>query len=161
LVEDVPSAGDPTATKRLLAVSSGGGHWIELRRLREAFGAFDVVYASSDPSVAATICERHYCLRNVSRVDRFGLVVAAWQLARIIWRERPSVVVTTGAAPGVFALAIGKLFCGARTIWIDSVAASEHMSLSARLVRPVADVRLVQWAHLARPEGPYFVGSVV
>ena len=69
--------------------------------------------------------------------------------------------VTTGAGPGFLALAVAKLAGGSRTIWIDSIANTERMSLSGRLARPVADVRLVQWQHLARPGGPEFWGAVL
>ena len=138
-----------------MAVSSGGGHWVELCRLRGAFAGLDVVYVSTDPSSAASVEERHYTVRNVTRRDRLGFAVTFWQLARILMRERPDVVVSTGAAPGLVALAAAKLLVGARTIWIDTIASPDRLSLSARLARPIADAWLTQWEHLARPEGPH------
>ena len=50
---------------------------------------------------------------------------------------------------------------GCRTLWIDSLANTERLSLSGRLARPVADMRLTQWEHLARPGGPAFWGAVL
>jgi UDP-N-acetylglucosamine:LPS N-acetylglucosamine transferase len=147
--------------RKVLAVSSGGGHWVELRRIRAAFAGLEVVYASTDPSAAAGLDARHHVIRNVTRRDRLGFAVVLWQLLRILARERPDVVVTTGAAPGLMALAAAKLLFGARTIWIDSIASAATMSLSARLARPVADAWLVQWPHLAQPEGPEFWGAVL
>ena len=70
-------------------------------------------------------------------------------------------MVSTGAAPGLVALALAKLMLGSRTIWIDSIANSERLSLSGRLARPVADAWLTQWAHLARPGGPDYWGAVL
>nr|WP_302675558.1 hypothetical protein [Sphingomonas faeni] len=69
-------------------------------------------------------------------------------LFRIFRAFDPHLVVSTGAAPGAMALLVGKMF-GARTIWIDSIANSEVLSLSGRLVRPIADLRITQWQHLA------------
>lgn len=159
--ESPPSAPDARRCK-VMAVSSGGGHWVELRRLRAAFAGLDVVYVSTDASAAAEVPDtRHYAIRNVSRRDRLGFAVLAWQLARILLRERPDVVVTTGAAPGFVALVVAKGLFGCRTVWIDSIASVERMSLSARLARPVSDAWLVQWAHLARPEGPEYWGAVL
>ncbi len=150
------------ARRKVLAVSSGGGHWVELGRLRAAFAGLEVVYASTDPSAAAGFDgARRYVVRNVTRRDRWGFAVTIWQLLRILLRERPDVVVTTGAAPGFLALAAAKLLCGSRTIWIDSIASAETLSLSARLARPVADAWLVQWAHLARRDGPEYWGTVL
>ncbi len=148
--------------RKVLAVSSGGGHWVELGRLRAAFAGLEVVYASTEAADAAGLGgARHYVVRNVTRRDRWGFAVTLWQLLRILLRERPDVVVTTGAAPGFLALAVAKLLCGSRTIWIDSIASVGTLSLSARLARPVADAWLVQWAHLARRDGPEFWGAVL
>ncbi|HVH03936.1 MAG TPA: hypothetical protein VM891_13525 [Amaricoccus sp.] len=70
-------------------------------------------------------------------------------------------VVTTGAAPGLVALALAKRLCGSRTVWIDSIANVEELSTSGTHARRVADVWLTQWEHLARPEGPHFWGAVL
>lgn len=153
--------GPGPAGRKVLAVSSGGGHWVELRRLEAAFAGLDVVYASTDPSAVCGPGRRHHLVRNVTRRDRWGFFVLAWQLMRVLARERPDVVLTTGAAPGLVALALAKLVFGCRTIWIDSIASAARLSLSARLARPVADAWLVQWAHLARAEGPQFWGAVL
>ena len=78
----------------------------------------------------------------------------------MVLRHRPNVIITTGAAPGYFALRFGKLF-GARTIWIDSMANAEKLSKSGAEVRKHADLWLTQWEHLAQPEGPHFIGRVL
>jgi UDP-N-acetylglucosamine:LPS N-acetylglucosamine transferase len=144
-----------------MAVSSGGGHWVELRRIRKAFCDCNVVYVSTEMATDVDLDGPYYRIRNVTRRNRLAFVIVFGQMVRILVRERPDVVVTTGAAPGFVALALAKFFLGSRTIWIDSIAASETLSLSARLARPVADVRLVQWRHLARPEGPQYWGAVL
>lgn len=147
--------------RKVLAVSSGGGHWIELRRIRAAFAGCDVVYVSTGAAADADLDGPYHRVRDVTRRNGLGLAVTAWQLLRILARERPDVVVTTGAAPGFVALAAAKLLLRSRTIWIDSIASAETLSLSGRLARPVADVRLVQWPHLARPGGPQYWGAVL
>ncbi len=83
------------------------------------------------------------------------------QLVRILVRERPDVVITTGSAPCLFALGIAKTFLRAKTIWIDSIANAERLSSSGAQARRVADVWLTQWEHLARPGGPNYWGAVL
>jgi exopolysaccharide biosynthesis glucuronosyltransferase PssD len=145
-----------------MAVSSGGGHWVEMRRILPAFAGLEVVYVSTEPAIDADLAAcRYYPVHNVTRRNRLGLTVLGWQMARILIRERPEVVVTTGAAPGLVGLALAKLLLGSRTLWIDSIAAAERMSLSGQLARLVADVRLTQWQHLARPGGPQYWGAVL
>jgi UDP-N-acetylglucosamine:LPS N-acetylglucosamine transferase len=147
-----------------MAVCSGGGHWIEMQRLLPAFegSAVDLVFASThDEADAGQTGRPYYRIRNATRRDRLAFAVLAVQLARILREERPEVVVTTGAAPGLVALALARWLCGSRTVWIDSIAAAERLSMSGRLARRVADVWLTQWKHLARPEGPHYWGAVL
>lgn len=88
------------------------------------------------------------------------MFVLACQTFLLVARHRPEVVISTGAAPGLFAVVIGKLF-RARTIWLDSLANVDELSRSGQLVRRFADVWLTQWEHLARTPGPEFAGKVL
>ncbi len=147
---------------KVLAIASGGGHWLEMQRLYPAFENLDVAFVSVHPAYAEQVPNhRFYVVRDVTRWDRWGLIVLAAQLIRIIWIERPTTVITTGSAPGLFALAIAKLMRRARTIWIDSIANCEQLSSSGRRARYVADVWLTQWPEVERPEGPAYWGAVL
>ncbi len=79
---------------------------------------------------------------------------------RLVIRHRPDVVISTGAAPGFFCILIGRMI-GAKTLWIDSVANAEKLSLSGRLAARVSDQCLTQWKHLAGDPGPVFAGSIL
>lgn len=147
--------------KRILAVCSSGGHWMQMRRLLPALSGHRLALASVHPEDAGEVHQADtYVIRDASRWEPGGVLVVAWQIAGVLWRVRPEIIVSTGAAPGLFALALGKL-TGARTAWIDSLANVERVSLSGRLARPFADLYLTQWEHLARPEGPAYEGRVL
>lgn len=147
---------------RVLAISSGGGHWVELLRLRPAFDGCDVIYATVDERYRTAVddAQRFHVFRDVTRWDRRGLAITYGQIAALIARERPDVIVSTGALPGFFAMMLGKL-AGARTIWVDSLANVEELSMSGRRAGLFADLWLTQWPDLARPEGPLYAGSVL
>jgi hypothetical protein len=49
---------------------------------------------------------------------------------------------------------------GARTVWVDSIANVECMSMAGMRVKKYADLWLTQWAYLAKPEGPNYRGAV-
>ena len=104
--------------KRILAVASEGGHWVQLLRLRPAFHGHKVL------------------------------------------KRRPHVIITTGAAPGIIALAAGKLL-GSRAVWIDSIANAEKLSGSGKLAGKFADAWLTQWPELASNNGPECWGAVL
>lgn len=83
------------------------------------------------------------------------------QLTRIVLKERPDVVITTGSFPALFALAIAKFLVRAKTIWIDSIANVEKLSSSGSLARHVADVCLTQWPALKADHKPAYWGAVL
>jgi UDP-N-acetylglucosamine:LPS N-acetylglucosamine transferase len=156
--------------KRVLAISSGGGHWVELRRLRAAWSGCDVAYATAHPGYRAEVEAepdpgggrvRFFSFLEANRWQKVRMI---GQLAGIIWiliRVRPHVIVSTGSSPGFFAVRLGRMLLGSRTIWIQSIADTEGMSLSGQLAGKHADLWLTQWEHLAKPEGPHYHGSVL
>lgn len=149
------------ARRTILAVASGGGHWIQLRRLSSAFEGHDVSWVTTDAGLATDVAEgRFLVVQDASREEPLLMLRTALQLLRLLWRLRPDVVVTTGAAPGLLAL-VGGWALGARTIWIDSVANAEELSLSGRLALRFADEVLTQWSHLVEDDRPRFEGSVL
>ena len=77
------------------------------------------------------------------------MLIAGAHIWTILRRFRPDVVITTGAAPGLVALALARLM-GARTIWLESIANAEKLSMSGQLAGRIANLRLTQWAHLAQ-----------
>jgi len=153
-----------------MAVASAGGHWVQLRRLCKAWERLDVVYVSTEKGLADLVrrdaSEKHFNQTSFTAVvdanlsEKLRLAVQALQIFLIILRHRPDVVITTGAAPGYFAIRIGKIL-GARTIWIDSMANAEELSTSGKRIAPYADLWLTQWEHLSKPQGPSFLGSVL
>lgn len=147
--------------KRILAVASGGGHWVQLLRLRPAFDGSDVAFVTVQANYADDVQgSRFYKVTDATRWSRWDLLRMIVEIALIVLRERPDVVVSTGAAPGVVALRVGK-WLGARTVWLDSIANVERMSMSGLRVRGFADLRLSQWPDVATADGAVFKGAVL
>ncbi|MFK4539643.1 UDP-N-acetylglucosamine:LPS N-acetylglucosamine transferase [Bradyrhizobium ottawaense] len=146
---------------KVLAVSSGGGHWVQLLRVTAAFQNCAVIFATTHASYRPQVVgHKFYTVNDSNRSDLFGLVKTAGQLAWIMWAEKPDIVISTGAAPGYLALRFARLI-HARTIWLDSVANVDQLSLSGLRVGRYADLWLTQWPHLAKPDGPHYGGSVL
>lgn len=145
---------------RLLAVASGGGHWVQLRRLRPAFTGAETIWMTVDGAYRDEVgTDAFHSVKDATRWNPLGLVVCAVQTLGVLLRVRPDTIVTTGAAPGLFAVVFGALL-GARTVWIDSIANADELSGSGALVARFADLWLTQWPHLAKPDGPNYEGSV-
>jgi len=145
----------------VLAVASGGGHWVQLRRVVPAFEGCEVVYVTVNEVYRADVPgQRVHLVNDATRWSPWGSFVLALRVLWIVLRERPALVFTTGAAPGCFAVIFGRLL-GARTIWLDSIANIERMSKSGELARRYAQLWLTQWPHLAREGGPEYAGAVL
>jgi len=158
-----PHTGKPRKRpKRILLVASGGGHWVQLARLTPAFEGLDTLYVSTLKGVRQPTGDRKVvAVVDASQSEPLKVVPLFLQLMFIVLKFRPSVIATTGAAPGLVALYIGKAL-GIRTIWIDSIANSEDLSLSGRLARDRADLWLTQWPHLIEKyPGLEHFGSVI
>ena len=147
---------------RVLALASGGGHWVQLRRMAPAFEGLDVAFASVYQDYANDVPgSRYYAFDDVNRFRKMDTFKVAWQILGILRRERPDVVVTTGAGPGLIALILAKYIMRRRTIWIDSIANCETLSGSGKAAGKIADIWLTQWEHLADEAGPKYWGSVL
>ncbi len=129
--------------------------------LRPALDAFDVEYATTYAGFAVRErLEKVHVLPDSNRhrpIRTLMCVGAAW---RVIRATRPDFVVTTGALPGLICAVVGRIH-GARTIWVDSIANSEKVSMSGWCARWFSGLWLTQWEHLARRGGPGYDGALL
>lgn len=147
--------------KRILGVSSGGGHWVELVRLMPAFEGHELALVTVDLAYRSDAgAARFYTVRDVTRWDKWRWPQTLLKLVWILAKERPDVVVSTGALPGYFSLRAAKWF-GAKTVWLDSIANVDELSMSGQRIGAYADLWLTQWPHLAKPGGPRYSGTVL
>ena len=137
--------------RRVLLVSSSGGHWTELRRLAPAFDPFERIWCSVLPEMAREVApDRFLLVPDASRWNKLRLVWSAIRVALVLVWVRPDVVVSTGAAPGFFAISLAR-FVGAQTVWVDSIANAEELSLSGQKASRIATLTLTQWPELGEP----------
>src|SRR3954470_10768842 len=153
---------DRSRPRRILAVASSGGHWIQLRRLEPAFAGHDVAWLTTHPGHRDEVAPaRFHTVADANRRSKAALLRSALKIAWVLLRERPDVVVSTGAAPGYLAIRGARLL-GARTAWIHSVANVDELSLSGRLASARADaVPHAVAAPGLRPRAPPRGGPVI
>ncbi|MES2439810.1 MAG: UDP-N-acetylglucosamine--LPS N-acetylglucosamine transferase [Verrucomicrobiota bacterium] len=146
---------------KILAISSGGGHWVQLLRLRPAFEGADLIFATVDSGYRTDVGECEFrIIQDGNRSEKIALLKSAVSILFLLLVEKPDVVISTGAAPGYFAMRLGRLL-RMKTIWVDSVANAEELSMSGQKAGKCADLWLTQWPHLAAEGGPQHFGSVL
>lgn len=122
---------------------------MQLSRLSPAFDNHDILWVTTMPVEKAPAAQRDVLtVDDVSRSEPFQALLLVFRMLALVIRFRPEVTISTGAAPGIIALVASKLV-GARTIWVESVANAEKLSLSGRIAGHFADLWLTQWPHIA------------
>jgi len=145
---------------KALLVASKGGHWIQLQRVLPAFSGMDIHFVSTHKELSVSDEYELSIVQDANLDEKLALIRLSVQMLYLVFRVRPDVVFSTGAAPGFFALMFGKML-GAKTIWLDSIANAQQLSVSGKKVKPFADLWLTQWEELSSPEGPDYRGAVV
>lgn len=121
------------------------------------------MWATVDASYQAQLNrpeERFFVLPDATRWNKLALAHLLFKITLLIIRQQPDVIITTGAAPGYFALVIGRLL-RKKTCWIDSIANAEEMSLSGKKAGKWASLWITQWEDVASEQGPSYFGSVL
>ena len=133
---------------KLALVCSHGGHLTELQMLRPALEGHEWVLISYR-------CRRteelpfegpKYLLDNIG-TNLARMIAAFARAARILLRERPDVILSTGAEIAIPFLWTGKLL-GIKTIYVETWCRVQTRSGTGRLVYRAADLFLVQWPEL-------------
>ncbi len=131
---------------RALFVCSSGGHLAQLMQLEPWWRELDRSWACIPTADACgllaeerTVWVHHPTTRSVSNLVRnLGL---AWRTLR---RERPDVVVSTGAGAAVPFFWIAKLL-RVPTVYLEVYDRVDSPTLTGRLCKPVSDLFLLQW----------------
>ena len=147
--------------KKIFAVASIGGHWVQLLRLaRQMEKDYEVVYLCTHPKCATMVeGQKFYVMEDYSRWDAWKMIPAFFKLLGIVRKEKPEAIMTTGAAPGLMCLLAGKVL-GNKTIWVDSIANVQHLSASGRIALKFASKIYTQWRDLATPRVA-FAGNIL
>lgn len=141
----------PHDREHVLLVASSGGHlaqllalrpwWQERRRSWVTFGTED---ARSQLDGERADWAHHPTTRNVPNLIR-NFVLAV----RVMRRERPDVVVSTGAAVAFPFFLMAKVM-RVPTVYIEVYDRLDAPTLTGRLCRPITDLFCVQWEEQTR-----------
>ena len=139
---------------KICLAASGGGHFRQLLDLDPAFTDQTCFYITEPTALGVSFKTSrpvffvpHVALGQARLGSPLAMISAAFRNARqsfdIIRRQRPDIVLSTGAGSMAFAMLWGRLF-GAEIILIDSFARFLAPSAFAKIVSPIAHHRIAQ-----------------
>ncbi len=136
-------AGEPS---RSSFVGSSVGHLSQLLALRPWWGSlrrhwvtFDTVHARSELAAEPVTWAFHPTTRNLRNLLRNSVLAV-----RVLRRERPDLIVTTGAGVALPFFVVARVL-GIKTAYIEVYDRLDTRTLTARLCRPFTDLFCVQW----------------
>lgn len=136
--------------KKVLFVSTSGGHLAQILQLSELFTLYEYLLVTEDDKSNYDLKDK-YNVKFLSstgegRDYKFwkGFVINIIYALRIIYSFRPDVIITAGSHTAIPFCYIGKLF-GAKIVYILSYARRSTRAKSADIVYPISDLFMVQW----------------
>ena len=134
---------------KVCIVSSCGGHLTEVRCLKPAYDHYQHFYVLNDKASLPTDMQgRTYFISHSERDVKFFLNL--WEALRILRKERPDVILSTGAGPAVPFALVGRLFFGTRILFVETITRIHEPSLTGRMMYRLAHDFFYQWRALAR-----------
>ena len=141
---------------RIAIISSCGGHLTEVQCLKSAYEIYQHFYVLNDRVLLPEdMKDKTYFISHSERDWKF--LMNLWEAFKILKKERPHVILSTGAGPVVPFAVVGRLFFHTYVIYVETITKISSPSLTGRIMRWLAHSCFYQWESLKPffPSGEY------
>ncbi len=134
---------------KICLVGSSGGHLTHLYMLKPFWEDHERFWVTFDKVDARSLLEgeRFYPCYFPSNRSLKALIINTVRAFKVLSKERPDLIISSGAAVAVPFFYVGKLY-GAKTIYMEVFDRVNHSTITGRLVYPKADCFVVQWEEM-------------
>lgn len=136
---------------KVCLVGSSGGHLTHLYMLKPFWQDKDRFWVTFDKVDARSILkdEKMYPCYYPSNRSLKALIINTWRALKVLPKEKPDLIISSGAAPAIPFFWIGKLM-RAKTIYIEVFDRIDTSTISGKLCYPVTDRFIVEWEEMKR-----------
>jgi beta-1,4-N-acetylglucosaminyltransferase len=147
--------------ERILLVASPGGHLLQMLALEPAWSGLRRTWVTlRRPDAIDLLADEDVVFAHGPTVRNIpNLLRNLWLAWGTIRRDRPNVILSTGAALAVPFFIVGRLF-GVRLVYVESLTRVNELALSGRLVYPLTNTFFVQWPMAKPPPRAIYAGSI-
>lgn len=127
-------------------VTSSGGHLTHLMQLRPWWEDKERFWVTFDKADSRSILKNEridWCYFPTNRNIK-NLIKNTYLAYKILKREKPDLIMSTGAAPAIPFFYLGKMF-GAKVVYIEVYDRIDKPTLTGKLVYPISDLFILQW----------------
>lgn len=139
--------------KKVCFISSSGGHLEQIKQLKDVAEKYEHYYVLPRNDSTIAFKEKKCLVGDFYRKNRiqfiFRFTFTAVQQLVIFLKERPDVVITTGAGV-VIPTCLYAHFFGKKLIYIESFARMKSLNRTAELLSRYSDLFIVQWEELLK-----------
>ena len=143
--------------KKVLFISSTGGHLVELLELNSLFKKFDYHIITEKTDSNASLKEEYkekinYLAYGTKTHFLSYIFIFPWNCIKSLYyyfKIKPDFVISTGSHTAVPMCYIARLF-GKKVIYIETFANMSTKTLAGRLVYPIANLFIVQWESMLK-----------
>ena len=143
--------------KKVLFISSTGGHLQELLQLKPIFKKYDTYLITEKTSSTLDLKNEYgkkigyliYGTKDHPLVYPFKLIANCFKSLYLYFKFHPKYIVTTGAHTAGPMCCIGKIF-GSKIIYIETMANISKKTITGKLIYHFADLFIVQWESMLK-----------
>lgn len=142
--------------KRVLFISSTGGHLKELFQLENLFKKYDYYIVTENTKSNKSLKEEYkhvsyllYGTKDKKFIYPFKLLFNCIKSLFLYFYIHPDYIITTGAHTAGPMCLIGKFF-GSRIIYIETFANIKTKTITGKLLNPISDKFIVQWENMEK-----------
>lgn len=136
---------------KVCLVGSSGGHLTHLYLLKKFWTNEDRFWVTFDKEDANSLLKdekKYNCYYPTNRNIK-NLVKNTFLAFKVLKKEKPDLIISSGAAVAVPFFYVGKLF-GAKTVYIEVFDRMDKPTLTGKLVYPITDLFVVQWEEMKK-----------
>lgn len=136
---------------KICLVGSSGGHLTHLYQLKPFWKDKNRFWVTFDKEDANSLLENetlYHCYFPTNRNIK-NLIKNTFLAIKVLKKEKPDIIISSGAAVAVPFFYIGKLM-GAKLVYIEIYDRLDKSTLTGKLVYPITDKFIVQWEELKK-----------
>ena len=137
---------------KLCFVGSSGGHLTHLYMLKPYWkdkNRFWVTFDKEDANSTLEGEKVYHCFFPTNR-NLKNLIKNTFLAFKVLKKEKPTLIISSGAAVAVPFFWIGKFFFRTKNIYIEVFDRIDKPTLTGKLVYPVTDKFIVQWEEMKK-----------
>lgn len=143
--------------KKVLFISSTGGHFNELMQLESMFSKYDYHIITEKTKSSKELKNKYagrinfliYGTKSHPLTYPFKLIANCFKSAYFYLKVHPDYIITTGTHTAGPMCCIGKIM-GSRIIYIESFANIHTKTATGKLLYPISDLFIVQWKDMTK-----------